>query len=76
MEEVVLKVFREELTVRTSINAFSREIGVIKKLEHGNILPILDYGLEPGPCFWLYPMQEVATSASYYAAWTLCRPAS
>lgn len=47
-EEVVLKTFRDTLAEPDSLVGFYREIEVISRLDHPNILPILDYGTRTG----------------------------
>jgi serine/threonine protein kinase len=47
-QEVVLKTFRETLTEPDSLAGFYREIEVISRLKHPNILPILDFGTRTG----------------------------
>ena len=56
--KVALKVLRPELAVTIGAGRFSREIEVAARLQHPNILPLLDSGEADGFFFYVMPYVE------------------
>jgi serine/threonine-protein kinase len=59
--KVALKVLRPELAVTIGAGRFSREIEVAARLQHPNILPLLDSGEAAGFFFYVMPYVEGET---------------
>jgi Tol biopolymer transport system component/tRNA A-37 threonylcarbamoyl transferase component Bud32 len=56
--KVALKVLRPEIAVTVGAGRFSREIEVAARLQHPNILPLLDSGEAEGFFFYVMPYVE------------------
>ncbi len=56
--QVALKVLREELTAALGAERFHREIQIAAKLQHPNILPLLDSGEAAGLLYYAMPYVE------------------
>jgi len=56
--KVALKVLRPEIAVTVGAGRFSREIEVAARLQHPNILPLLDSGEAAGFFFYVMPYVE------------------
>ena len=56
--KVALKVLRPELAVTIGAGRFAREIEVAARLQHPNILPLLDSGEATGFFFYVMPYVE------------------
>jgi serine/threonine-protein kinase len=56
--KVALKVLRPEIAVTVGADRFSREIEVAARLQHPNILPLLDSGEATGFFFYVMPYVE------------------
>jgi len=59
--KVALKVLRPELAITVGAGRFSREIEVAARLQHPNILPLLDSGEAAGFFFYVMPYVEGET---------------
>jgi len=59
--KVALKVLRPELAVTVGAGRFAREIEVAARLQHPNILPLLDSGEAAGFFFYVMPYVEGET---------------
>lgn len=55
-QEVALKILRPELTAAVAEMRFLREIDVVRKLEHPNVLPVLDSGSADGQVYFSMPL--------------------
>jgi len=56
--KVALKVLRQELTAALGAERFHREIHIAAKLQHPNILPLLDSGEAGGLLYYAMPFVE------------------
>ena len=56
--QVALKVLRQELTAALGAERFHREIQIAAKLQHPNILPLLDSGEAAGLLYYAMPYVE------------------
>ena len=56
--QVALKVLRQELTAALGAERFHREIQIAAKLQHPNILPLLDSGEAGGFLYYVMPYVE------------------
>jgi serine/threonine protein kinase len=56
--QVALKVLRQELTAALGAERFHREIQIAAKLQHPNILPLLDSGEAGGFLYYVMPFIE------------------
>lgn len=56
--KVAVKVLRPELSATLGAERFAREIAVVAKLQHPNILPLLDSGTEDGFFYFVMPYIE------------------
>jgi serine/threonine protein kinase/tetratricopeptide (TPR) repeat protein len=54
--QVAVKVLRPELTAMTVVDRFLREIEIIAKLDHPNILPLFDSGEFNGTPYYIMPV--------------------
>ena len=59
--DVALKVLRPELVAAISAQRFLREIRLTAKLQHPNIIPVLDSGEDKGNLFCVLPYMEGGT---------------
>src|SRR6476660_8409820 len=62
--QVALKVLRPELAAAMGEARFHREIEIVRKLEHPNILPLLDAGSADGLIFFTMPFVDGETLRS------------
>ena len=53
--EVAIKVFRSELAMAMGAERFDREIRLVARLNHPNILPLYDSGLADGTLYYVMP---------------------
>ncbi len=59
--QVAIKVLRPELMAPTAASRFQREIEIVKRLEHPNVLPMLDFGTADGQLYFTMPFVEGET---------------
>lgn len=57
-ELVAIKILRQEVTGAIGKKRFQREIGIIRRLDHPNILPLLDSGTVGDRVFFTMPFVE------------------
>ncbi|HJP60626.1 MAG TPA: serine/threonine-protein kinase [Gemmatimonadaceae bacterium] len=57
-EQVAVKILRPEVTSVLGRKRFQREIDIIRKLQHPNILPLLDVGMVESQIFFTTPFVE------------------
>ena len=57
-EQVAVKILRPEITTVLGRKRFQREIDIIRKLQHPNILPLLDVGTVENQIFFTTPFVE------------------
>src|SRR6266568_1123661 len=55
---VAVKILRPEMATVVGERRFQREIGIIQKFKHPNIVPLLDYGTVSGKIFFTTPFIE------------------
>src|SRR5512144_2094841 len=57
--QVAIKVLRAESRDEASSQRFAREISVIAKLSHRNVLPLFDAGVRPdGAAYYVMPLVQ------------------
>ena len=60
-QDVALKILRPELAAAVTQIRFLREIEMVRKLEHPNVLPLLDSGSADGQLFFTMPLVTART---------------
>jgi eukaryotic-like serine/threonine-protein kinase len=53
--QVAIKVLHAELAATVSVERFLREIGILSRLSHPHIVPLIDSGEADGTLYWVSP---------------------